>query len=75
MKIALELKEMKTIDLQELKTDKLYCLNKAINMCKQYGNKNWKDNIVVKEYGNKIIEIDKILNERERKYGRAYLDM
>lgn len=67
-----ELKDMTTTELQELKMDKLYCLNGVINMCKQFGNKDWKNNVMVQAYADKIREIDKILNEREKKYGRLY---
>lgn len=59
-----KLEEMKTEELQELKLDKLYCMNGVIQMCKKLGNKDWKNNVMVKAYRDKIIEIDKILNER-----------
>lgn len=62
-----ELKNMTTRELQELKLDKLYCMNDIIKMCIQLGNKDWKNNVMVKSYAEKILEIDKILNERERK--------
>ena len=62
-----ELKEMSFTELQELKMDKLYCMNDIINLCKKMGNKDWQNNVMVKAYRDKILEIDKILNERERK--------
>ncbi len=60
----MKLEEMKTEELQELKMDKLYCMNGVIRMCKEMGNKDWKNNVMVKAYAEKILEIDKILNER-----------
>ena len=60
----MSLQEMATEKLQELKMDKLYCLNGVIRMCKQMGNKNWKNNVMVKAYADKIREIDKELNRR-----------
>ena len=60
----MKLEEMTTEKLQELKMDKLYCLNDIIRMCKEMGNKNWENNVMVKAYADKIREIDKILNER-----------
>ena len=60
----MKLEDMSTEQLQELALDKLYCLNEIIKMCRECGNKNWKDNVMVKEYRDKIIEINKILNER-----------
>lgn len=60
----MKLEDMTTEQLQELKMDKLYCLNGVIRMCRQLGNKNWENNVMVKSYRDKIIEIDKILNER-----------
>ena len=59
-----KLEEMTTEELQELKQDKLYCMNGVIQMCRQLGNKNWENNVMVKAYADKIKEIDKILNER-----------
>lgn len=59
-----KLKDMETKELQELKLDKLYCMNGVIKMCKRMGNKDWKNNVMVKAYADKIREIDKILNER-----------
>lgn len=63
----MELEEMSFVELQELKMDKLYCMNEIICMCKQMGNKNWENNVIVKDYAQKILEIDKILNKREMK--------
>ena len=63
----MELEKMSFAELQELKIDKLYCMNEVIRMCKQMGNKDWENNVMVKSYANKIREIDKILNEREKK--------
>lgn len=60
----MKLEDMTTEHLQELKMDKLYCLNGVIRMCRQLGNKDWENNVMVKAYRDKIIEIDKILNER-----------
>ena len=59
-----KLEEMTIEELQELKMDKLYCMNGIIRMCKQIGNKNWQNNVMVKAYADKIREIDKILNDR-----------
>ena len=63
----MELEKLSFVELQELKMDKLYCMNEIIKMCKKMGNKDWKNNVMVKAYGDKILEIDNILNERERK--------
>lgn len=60
----MKLEDMTTEQLQKLKLDKLYCLNGVIRMCRELGNKNWENNVMVKAYRDKIIEIDKILNER-----------
>lgn len=60
----IELKNMKTEKLQELKLDNLYCMNRVIQTCRQLGNKDWENNVIVKGYADKIREIDKILNER-----------
>lgn len=60
----MKLEDMTTEELQKLKLDKLYCLNGVIRTCRELGNKNWENNVMVKAYSNKIIEIDKILNER-----------
>lgn len=70
-----DLKDMSTLELQELKMDKLYCMNGVIKTCKQLGNKDWKNNVIVKAYGDKILEINKILNDREKKYGKLYLNI
>lgn len=63
----MKLEEMSFVELQELKMDKLYCLNGVIRMCKEMGNKDWENNVMVKSYADKIREIDKILNKREMK--------
>ena len=63
----MELEKLSFVELQELKMDKLYCMNGVIKMCRQMGNKDWQNNVMVKAYGDKILEIDNILNERERK--------
>ena len=62
-----KLEDMSFVELQELKMDKLYCMNGVIKMCRQMGNKDWQNNVMVNAYADKIREIDKILNERERK--------
>lgn len=59
-----KLEDMTTEELQSLKMDKLYCLNGVIQMCIDFGNKDWENNVMVKAYRDKIIEIDKILNKR-----------
>lgn len=59
-----KLEDFSTEELQELKIDKLYGLNDIIKLCKQLGNKNWENNVMVKAYRDKIIEIDNILNAR-----------
>ena len=59
-----KLEEIATEELQKLKLDKLYCMNEVIKMCKDFGNKDWQNNVMVKAYRDKIIEIEKILNER-----------
>ena len=56
--------DFSTKELQELKKDKIYCLNGVIKMCRQMGNKDWKNNVIVKSYEDKIREIDTILSER-----------
>jgi len=63
----MKLEDMTTEELQEWKMDKLYCMNGVIRMCKQMGNKNWKNNVIVKGYADKILAADKILNEREKR--------
>lgn len=62
-----KLEEMSFTELQELKMDKLYCMNDIIKMCKKMGNKDWQNNVMVKAYADKIREIDKILNKREKR--------
>ncbi len=58
----LESKETK--ELQEIKLDQLDSLNATIKMCIELGNKDWKNNFLVKQYAENIRKIDKILNER-----------
>lgn len=60
----MKLEDMTTEQLQELKMDKLYCLNGVIRTCRELGNKDWENNVMVKAYADKIREIDTLLNKR-----------
>lgn len=60
----MKLEDMTTKELKELKIDKIRNFYDLIELCKQVGNKDYMNNVLVKGVQKKIAEIDKILIER-----------
>jgi len=60
-----KLESMSKKELEELQADKKRDLVGIINMCKQLGNKDYENNVMVKSLLEKIEEIGNVIKLRE----------